>query len=64
MKKIVCGFVFGLMLMVSGAQVWADYPGPIPPPNPKETSGGRVPSDYPGPIPPPNPKLLTTLNVQ
>jgi hypothetical protein len=24
MKKIVCGFVFGLMLMVAGAQAWAD----------------------------------------
>ncbi len=24
MKKIVCGFVFGLMLMVAGAQAWAE----------------------------------------
>jgi hypothetical protein len=23
MKKIVCGFMFGLMLMVAGAQAWA-----------------------------------------
>ncbi len=36
MKKIVCGFVFGLMLMVSGAQAWADgtLPDPVPP-NPR-----------------------------
>ena len=37
MKKIVCGFVFGLMLMVAGAQSWADG-GSLPPtvpPNPR-----------------------------
>ena len=34
MKKIVCSFVFGLMLMVAGAQAWADGIS-FPPPNPK-----------------------------
>lgn len=55
MKKIVCGFVFGLMLMVTGAQAWAQSPGPMPSPNPKQS---------PGPIPPPNPKVRATLQIE
>ncbi len=61
MKKIVCGFVVGLMLMLSGAQAWADYPGPIPPPNPKAVDGAQPLADYPGPIPPPNPKAKSQI---
>ena len=61
MKKIVCSFVFGLMLMVAGAQAWAEYPGPIPPPNPK---AAVTSTEYPGPIPPPNPKVTRTLQAR
>jgi hypothetical protein len=59
MKKIVCGFVFGLMLMVSGAQAWADGT-PVPPnPNPKLASIAAIPVLADGtPLPPnPNPRL-------
>ncbi len=58
MKKIVCSFVFGLMLMVAGAQAWADSCPPVPvPPNPKLTSRPVLSDGYP-PVPnPPNPKL-------
>jgi hypothetical protein len=55
MKKVLCGFVFGLMLMVSGAQAWADGPIQLPAPNPR-----LVQSWSDGPIqcpPPPNPKF-------
>lgn len=50
MKKVVCGFVFGLLLMATGAQARADVGYPIPPPNPKLADVGY-------PAPPPNPKL-------
>ncbi len=59
MKKVLCGFTFGLVLMVAGAQAWADGNGPFPPPNPKLLVISHVPvlADSNGPHPkPPNPK--------
>lgn len=62
MKKVICGFMFAMMLMISGAQAWADGTGPYPiPPNPKLIS--PVPfvlADGTGPYPvPPNPKEVS-----
>jgi hypothetical protein len=63
MKKIVCGFVFGLMLTVTGVQAWADNPIPIPPSNPKLSVILASPlADNPIPIPPANPKLAGMLS--
>jgi hypothetical protein len=63
MKKIVCGFVFGLMLVVTGVQAWADGI-PLPPPNPKLTFSGRLILSDGIPIPPPNPKFGFTVSVR
>ena len=61
MKKVLCGFAFGLMLMVAGAQAWADVGYPLPSPNPKLAHTGlqadvRL-ADTGYPIPTPNPKF-------
>jgi hypothetical protein len=58
MKKIVCGFVFGLMLMVAGAQAWADGL-PISSMNPKFSVSSQAIFADGLPIPPtsPDPKL-------
>jgi len=69
MKKVLCSFVFGLMLMVSGAQAWADYPIPNPPPNPRLVDSFAIPTlsavqawgEYPIPNPPPDPKVAEIL---
>ena len=41
MKKVLCGFAFGLVLMVAGAQAWGEG-FPLPPPNPKLTAAPTV----------------------
>ena len=57
MKKVLCGFAFGLVLMVAGAQAWADGT-PFPPAGPKTTVTGKLILADGTPFPPPsNPKL-------
>jgi hypothetical protein len=63
MKKVLCGFAFGLVLMVAGAQAWADGIS-FPPPNPKLTLRGRLVFSDGIPIPPPNPRFGLTVSAR
>ncbi|HLH09090.1 MAG TPA: hypothetical protein VKW78_17770 [Terriglobales bacterium] len=56
MKKVLGGFVFAVMLIVTGAQAWADGT-PFPPPNPKLSAPRKLVLADGTPFPPPNPKL-------